>query len=99
MGGDLSDRDSYSENDLSVFDAIFRLAESKILEEIGAVMAWPCWHRWAKWEKYELKYVFVPGRNAPEKVQGKELNCMDLRQKRCCEKCGRWQDELLREGN
>jgi len=62
-------------------------------------MAWSCWHKWAKWEKYEMKYLFVPGVRYPEKVQGKEFNCIDLRQRRQCEKCGRYEDELLRGGN
>jgi len=61
-------------------------------------MVWPCWHRWAKWEVYEKRYDYYPGTSAPLNIQGKQLACSDLRQKRNCEKCGRRQDELITEG-
>ncbi len=54
-------------------------------------------HDWSKWEKYDHRYKVSPGITSPVELRGKWFDAQDVRQKRHCEKCGRNQDELIRE--
>ena len=47
-----------------------------------------CWHKWTKWETYENQYRRIIRDNA--------YDCVDIRQKRTCKKCGKAQDEFVR---
>lgn len=53
-------------------------------------------HKWGKWEQYELHYKYTP-RIASKYLQEKTYSSTDLRQRRICKRCGKMQDELVKE--
>jgi hypothetical protein len=49
-----------------------------------------CWHKWDKWEQYKIRYnQYWNGTTLSYPVS-------ELRQKRICVKCGKMQDEEVR---
>ena len=53
-----------------------------------------CWHKWSKWEERKATYVRI------STFEGVEVSRTDPYvkhlQKRVCEKCGRIQEEVVR---
>ena len=49
-------------------------------------------HLWSKWTEITREYSFVP-HAAPDK----QFRCTDLLQRRTCLRCGRIQEEMLRD--
>jgi hypothetical protein len=54
------------------------------------------WHSWGEWRMYEERGLFILGRltGAP----GREVNYSETRQIRKCGKCGKVQDEHVKDG-
>lgn len=50
----------------------------------------PWQHRWTRWTQWERKVV--------NPLNGQTADAGELRQKRTCIRCGKMQDELVREG-
>lgn len=55
-----------------------------------------CWfgHDWEKWETYPFQYNYALNFGA---LAGKQFSKVELRQKRTCKRCGKTQDELVRD--
>lgn len=47
-------------------------------------------HKWSKWELYEQDTTFYFYKT------GKQIPCVDTRQRRKCEGCGKTQDEKVK---
>ena len=55
-------------------------------------------HKWGKWEVYVERGTFFPGILHPKEVQGKRFRYSETRQKRVCQKCGRMEYEIIKDG-
>lgn len=53
-------------------------------------------HRWTKWEQFTLHVKVLPGRLAPQNLQGKILDTEEHWQGRHCVRCHRKQEERVR---
>lgn len=59
-----------------------------------------CWlhHQWSRWQQYEERGTALFGILAPKAIQGKEHHYVETRQQRTCKRCGKMEDDLVRDG-
>lgn len=58
----------------------------------------PLFHRWTKWEPYDWRGFQYPLRLLSDTSKQEPREISMRRQRRHCEKCGKEQDELVRNG-
>ena len=57
------------------------------------------WHQWGRWAQYEEKgQGMMTGFAIPKEKRGETVRYCEVRQYRICERCGKAEDEFLKEG-